>query len=115
MDATPSLLTDLTICSYNIRGYNSTKIKYIHELFSKFTILIIEEHWLNSLQLCDFSDLFPSYCVHGVTAMDSTVLLQGRPKGGVLVIYPDSLGGTVKPIKTSSNRLCALSLHVDCI
>ena len=44
MDATPSLLkTNLTICSYNIRGYNSTKIKYIHELLNKFTILIIDE------------------------------------------------------------------------
>ena len=47
--------------------------------------------------------------------MDSTVLLQGRPKGVVLVIYPDSLGGTAKLIKTSSDRLCAINLYVDCI
>ena len=60
MDATPSLLkTNLTLCSYNIRGYNSTKIKYIHELLHKSTILIIEEHWLNNKQLCDFSAIFP--------------------------------------------------------
>ena len=70
--------------------------------------------------------------------MDSIVLLQGRPKGiyiplvenkpkryllciktkvliTILVIYPDSLGGTAKLIKTSSDRLCALNLYVDCI
>ena len=35
--------------------------------------------------------------------------------GGVLVISPDSFGCTTKPIKTSSDRLCALNLHVDCI
>ena len=61
---------------------------------------------------------FPGYCVglHGVTAMDSAVLLQGRPKGGVLLIYyPDSINGNAKPIKNLFDRLCALSCQVDCI
>ena len=38
------------------------------------------------------------------------MLLQGRPHGGCLVIYPDSLGGGAKYIKTVSKRLCTLSI-----
>ena len=87
--ANKTLKNKLSICTYNVRGYNSTKHSYIIGLLSKCTILVIEEHWLNDQQLSNFGDLFPGYCVNGVTAMESSELLHGRPKGGVLVIYPD--------------------------
>ena len=44
-----------------------------------------------------------------VSALDTSVLLQGIPHGGCIVIYPDGLGGGAKYIKTVSTRLCALS------
>ena len=50
------------------------------------------------------------YSVYGVSALDTSVLLQGRPHGGWLVIYPDGLGGGAKYIKTVSKQLCALSV-----
>ena len=45
--ANKTLKNKLSICTYNVRGYNSTKHGYIIELLSKCTILLIEEHWLN--------------------------------------------------------------------
>ena len=110
-----SLEDNLSICTYNIHGYNDAKRKYVLELLNKYSILIIEEHWLNEKQLCDFTELFAGYCVYGVTAMDSTEVLQGRPHGGVVVIYSDSLGSTANNIKTVSKRLCAISLQIHCI
>ena len=45
----------------------------------------------------------------------TTEVLQGRPHGGVVIIYPDSLGSTANNIKTVSKRLCAISLQIHCI
>ena len=42
--ANKTLKNKLSICTYNVRGYNSTKHGYIIELLSKCTILVIEEH-----------------------------------------------------------------------
>ena len=49
--------------------------------------------------------------------MDSTevLLVQGRPHGRVVGIYPDSLESTANNIKTVSKRLCAISLQIHCI
>ena len=111
--ANKTLKNILSICTYNVRGYNSTKHVYIIELLSKCTILAIEEHWLNDQQLPNFGDLFPGYCVYDVTAMESSELLHGRPKSGVLVIYPDSFGRNTKVIQTHFKRLCVLNLHIN--
>ena len=110
-----SLEDNLYICTYNIHGYNSTKPNYVLELMNKYSILIIEEHWLNEKQLGNFTELFAGYCVYGVTAMDSTEVLQGQPHGGVVVIYPDSIGSTANNIKADAKRLCATSLEIHCI
>ena len=45
--ANKTLKNKLSICTYNMRGYNSTKHGYIFKLLSKYTILVIEEHWLS--------------------------------------------------------------------
>ena len=106
-------MVQLTLCTYNIRGFNSTKVKYINHLLKLSTIVVIEEVWLNSQQIAELSNNFPGYNVHEVSAIDSSVLLKGRPKGGVVIIYPDFLGDKVSFIKTKSNRLCSMSLKID--
>ena len=60
------LKNKLSIWTYNVRGYNSTKHGYIIELLSKCTILVIEEHWLHDRQLSNFGDFFLGYCVYMV-------------------------------------------------
>ena len=73
------------------------------------SILFLEELWLSDKQISELSTYFPGYNVHGVSAIDSTVLLRDRPKGGVAVIYPDSFGGQISFMKTESKRLCSIS------
>ena len=77
------------------------------------SILFLEELWLSDKQISELSTYFPGYNVHGVSAIDSTVLLRDRPKGGVAVIYPDSFGGQISFMKTESKRLCSISLKID--
>ena len=103
----------LTICTYNIRGFNSTKIKYISDLLHNYSIVMLQEHWMNNTQLENFANIFSGYCVHSISAMDSTRILRGRPHGGVLIIYPNSIGNNVKYLPTLSKRVCALSLQID--
>lgn len=105
----------LSICSYNIHGYNSTKYDYIGTLLKQCDILMIQEHWLNNSQLDRFSNLFQYYSVHGVSAIDTSTLLQGRPHGGCCIIYNNYLTSCIKIIPTVSNRLCCLSLSLNSI
>ena len=64
-------------------------------------------------QLESFSTLFPGYCVHGISGLDSTQILRGMPKGGVLIIFPDSMGGKIEYLTTNSKRLCAIKIDID--
>ena len=82
-------------------------------IVSTETTLFLEELWLSDKQISELSTYFSGYNVHGVSAIDSTVLLRGRLKGGVAVIYPDSCGSKLSFIKTESKRLCSISLMID--
>ena len=85
-------MVQLTLCTYNIRGFISTKVKYIKDLLKLCTIVVLQELWLNDHQISELSSHFHGYNVHGVSAIDSSVLLKGRPKGGVVFIDLDTLG-----------------------
>ena len=86
----------LTVCSYNMRGFNSSKINYVTDLLGRYDILLLQEHWLNNNQLATYICYFPGFCVHGVSALDISKSLLGRPNGGVLIIYPDTFGTKAK-------------------
>ena len=103
----------LHVCTYNIRGFNYTKVKYVNDLLKIPSILFFEQLWLSDKQISELSTYFRGYNFHGVSAIDSTVLLRGRPKGGIAVIYPESFGSKLSFIKTESKRLCSISLKID--
>ena len=110
---THGMTVQLTACSYNMRGFNSTKIKYINDLLKMSTLVFLQELWLNDHQISELSNNFPGYNIHGVSAIDCSVLFKGQPKGGIAVIYPDSLGDKISFIQTNSNRLFSISLNLD--
>ena len=91
----------LTLCSYNVHGYNVTKKDYISHLLETSSFLFLQEHWLNNAQLNTFS------------AIDSSVLLRGRPHGRVLIMFPNTYGSKVIIVQTVSKRLCAIQLKLD--
>ena len=108
-----SITKMLNLCTYNMRGFNSTKNQFISELLQKYNIVTCQEHWRSNKQLESFSALFPGYYVHGISGLDSTQILRGSLKGGVLIIFPDSMSGKIEYLTTNSQRLCAIKIDVD--
>ena len=65
-------MVQLTSCTFNMRGFNSTKVKYIKDLLKLCTIMVLQELWLNDHEVSKLSSHFQGY-VHGVSAIDSSV------------------------------------------
>ena len=68
--------THLKLCLYNIRGFNSLNVDNIFKLLKQHSILFIVEHLLSDDKLANVSTHFPGYSVYGVSALDTSVLLQ---------------------------------------
>ena len=84
------------ICSYNLHGYNSTKTNYIKLLLNRSEILMIQEHWMNNMQLERFSNLFSCSSIHGISSIDTSKLLVARPHGGCCFVYKNHLSSSIK-------------------
>ena len=101
------IANNITFCTYNIRGFNSTKVNYINHLLNRYDILLIEEHWLNDYQISTLAGHFHHHNVHGVSAMDSGVILQGRPHGGgCQILYRSTMGNKVRFILKLILNVC---------
>ena len=102
----------LQVCTYNMRGFNTSKVSYISDLISRFSIIVfLVEQRLSNKQLSDLSTHFPGYSIHGVSAINENILLHGRPSGGCAVLYPDCYNKNAELIVTKSNRLCAIGIE----
>ena len=55
------------------------------------------------------NEVSSDYLSVGVSGMDDSVLLSGRPYGGCSILYRKSLSSSVAPLYTHSNRFCAVS------
>ena len=62
------------------------------------------------------ADVNHDYLFTRVSRVDSGAgVLQGRPYGGVAILWKNSLGGSTSIIKTGSNRLPAIKLSNVCL
>ena len=46
----------ISVCTYNRRGFNVTKVDYLKQLLVTCDILCIQEHWLNPDQIAVFAN-----------------------------------------------------------
>ena len=98
----------LRLVSYNCRGWRSGS-NYVKLLLQSCDLCFVQEHWLfrEHLGSLNISNDFLSV---GVSGMDSSEILVGRPFGGCGILYRKSLSPVIRRIFTSSQRLCAISL-----
>ena len=96
---------------YNCRGWKSGS-NYVQSLLQSCYICLIQEHWLlrENLDSLIISDDFLSI---GVSGIDSSILLTGRPFGGCGILYRKSLSSVVRRIFADSNCLCAISITLN--
>ena len=115
MDTGTNVSHLLSVVSYNCSGYNKSST-YLKEPVncSKCDILCLQETWLLDGNMHKLADVNLDYSFTGVSGVDfGACVLQGRPYGGVAILWKNSLGGSTSIIKTGSNRLSAIKLSMS--
>ena len=97
--------------SYNSRGLGPGRMDYITELSTKCDFLLIQEHWLLCENLGTFHSI-PNISCHGVSAMDSSQVLAGRPHGGCSILWKNSLSCKVTPVESGNLRSCSVLVEL---
>ena len=99
----------LRLVSYNCRGWNSGQ-PAVKDLLKSCDICFIQEHWLLHEQL-NFLNIENDFLSMGVSGMDSTKLLYGRPFGSCAILYRSSLLAHISCLDSPSKRFCSAVLH----
>ena len=107
------MATVLKLCSYNSHGLGPGRAEYIKNLVHDHDFVLLQEHWLHEEQLVQIHKIADNVNIHGVSGMDSTVLLKGRPFGGCAIIWKKSFLGKVVPVNIKSNRMCCVEIQTN--
>ena len=100
------------ISSYNCRGHGKDRIEYIKNLMSDCDFLFLQEHWYLDENISQLESQLDGMNCYGVSGVEKNELLYGRPYGGCAFIYPKTLKCTLKPLPSSSKRICACMLNL---
>ena len=100
------------ISTYNSRGLGPGRMDYINELCTKVDFLLIQEHWLLPENLGTFLSI-PGISCHGISAINSSEVLVGRPHGGCSILWKSSLSCKVTPVDCCSPRICAVLVELS--
>ena len=80
-------MDNIKLCSYNCKGFSTSKIKHIAELLSNTNILLLQETWLLKSQIGTINQYFSEFNTCGISGMHENVLIQGRRNGGCSFQY----------------------------
>jgi len=98
----------ITIESFNCRGMNDVKKRYVCSLLSNCDILFLQEHWMSDDQLVMLDSISPSHHSVGACGFDCDSVLRGRPYGGCAILWRQGLFRDVIFVDCSSRRMCAI-------
>ena len=104
-------INELSIISYNCKGFKPRNFDYIRDLFKLSNVLLLQETWLYNFEDQVIRAEIPNSIVHTVSSMSNDDIGRvGRPFGGLAIITHKSLPCVVKPIQTNTNRILAVEL-----
>ena len=106
------IIMTLQIASYNSCGLGPWKIEYITKLCHDFDFICVQETWLLEQNLGIFSSKIPGIACHGVSSIDSTEILYGRPHGRCSILWRSNLSCKIIPVDCNSVRLCAIIVEL---
>ena len=106
------MTTKKTLCitSYNCEYANEIRLPFFQYLLEKSDFLLLQEHGLYKSKF-DWFDRLGDISYHGVSAMDEKVLLRGRPHGGAVILWKNSLKNKVTAVSVESTRLTAVTIE----
>ena len=104
-----TMLTMLIMITYNMKGVY-TSVDYmcaeIEEL--KPDIILLQETWHLSNANGHLATVHKGYTYIEQSGVDSQALIiTGRPKGGLAILFKNSLADCIHKLETNSNRVCA--------
>ena len=104
----------LRFATYNCKGNGADRFEYMKCILANCDFLLVQEHWL--LQ----NDIKPKFEKHlnninvtGVSGMDSTKLLCGRPYGGCSIVWHKNLNCHVVPLEIFCKRCCGMIITIN--
>ena len=105
----------LRLLSYNSTGLGGNKTEYIGKLIEDLNIdiLLIQETWLIRGNLLKLNGIHQDYLAYGVSGIDESKVLLGRPYGGLAVLWHKSVAQYVKRVDSGCERLCCISLQCE--
>ena len=97
------------LVTYNCRGYRQDKYAYVAKLAASYDFIFLREHWLHSKNMSVFNDIVNT-SFHACSGMPDGVILQGRPYGGVAILWSSRFNNIVTPYKHFS--CCAVKVEM---
>ena len=100
----------MKIASYNCNGFKNN-LCYTSNLFSNVDLLLIQEHWLFTESLYNLTKLENVCNYHAVCGMeDGKEVIQGRPYGGLAIVWKHNFDDVIEIIPSKSKRICAVAI-----
>ena len=104
-------LSMIRIGSYNCKS-SRRNAGGIHQLCELNDIIFLQEHWLMPFEIPSLDNVHLDFMSHGISSVDpSDRFLEGRPFGGVAVLWRNSLGSFVKSVSFGDDRIVGLELQ----
>ena len=91
----------LSLATYNCKHFRDTRVAYCKKLLDICSIIFLQEHCLYEKQLNELQKL-GEVLYHGVSSMDDSVPLLGRPYGGLQLFGRMSWMLNLKPLKVNA-------------
>ena len=109
-----TVMPSLKVVSYNTKGFKFRNINYLNSIFKRCDVMMLQETWLYNFESLFISDSLKGSQCHCISAMsDDDVGRQGRPFGGLAIIWHSNSSVLVQSILVTSKRLCAVTLDFD--
>ena len=106
--------TNTKIVSYNTRSFGEDKYITVNKLLEICDFLLLQETWKFDYEFINIVKReFEGYeCIH-TSGMDPSIPLNGRPFGGVGIIFRSNINCSTEKIVNISKRLCTLKVTAD--
>ena len=102
----------ISITSYNCEYANDIRLPFLQHLVKDSDFLLLQEHGLHKSRF-EWLDNIGDVSYHGVSAMDEKILLRGRPHGGAVILWRNTLKNRVRVVPYESKRICAVEMECD--
>jgi hypothetical protein len=76
----------------------------MNKLMNICDVLLVQEHWYLDTDISKIAQYIDNVEVVGVSGMENSQLISGRPYGGCAFVYWNSLKCTVTVLNTQSRR-----------